>query len=727
MTRANSGSREYKIGFGWWRRLPVIHQSETGECGLACLAMIAGYHGKDIDLLALRQRGWTSARGLSMAELVRRADALGLQSRALRLDLDEIPSLKTPCILHLDLNHFVVLKRVEGRHALIHDPASGQRKVKLDQLSGRFTGVALEVFPSPTFSRKQERTPLNLRALTGRINGLLRAFSLILVFALALELFSLVAPLYVQTVVDQVTTNHDIDLLALISLSFLVLIGLQALIGALRTWAVTSLGLNVNLAWTGNVFAHLLKLPDVYFRKRHMGDIVSRFGSIQTIQQTLTAQSLATVLDGLMAALTLAMLFLYSPLLAWLAFVAVVLYAGSRALSYRMLREANLDYINAAARQESHFLESLRAATLIRLHNLGASQASRYMNKATDTANRSAGLQSIDLVFATVNTILFGGVRVVTVWVGAKLVLGGEFSAGMLVAFLAYNEQFSGRMSRLIDFAVQWRLLGLQAERLADIVLSEPESHLRSEHAVPDVDGSITGDGLWFRYGEDDGWVLRGASIRVAAGETLAVIGPSGCGKSTLVRLLSGLADPGAGRVAISGVDLRDLGKERLREIVSVVMQDDQLLSGTIADNICIFDTECNQSRVEECARLAGVHEDILRMPMRYQTLVGDMGSSLSGGQRQRLCIARALYRQPRVLIFDEATSHLDVAREAEIYSNLASLRLTRIIVAHRPETIRIADRIVLLAEGGFRELPAPNGQLPHAVLASTTRAGAMP
>lgn len=727
MTAASNEGQHYDVRFGWRRRLPVIHQSETSECALACLAMIASYYGREIDLLALRRCGWTSTHGLSMNQLVQRADALGLQSRPLRLELADLAKLRTPCVMHVDLNHFVVLKRVSRRHVLIHDPATGFRKMSLRDLSDRFTGVALELFPSPTFIRRKEKTPLSLKALAGRLQGLKRAFLLILAFALALELFSLAAPFYVQTVIDQVTTNRDVDLLTLLSLSFLALIVLQALIGGLRTWAVTSLGLNVNLAWTGNVFAHLMKLPDDYFRKRHLGDVVSRFGSIQVIQQTLTARALETVLDGVMACLTLMMLFFYSSFLAWLALGAIALYSCSRALSHSMLREANLDQITAMARQESHFLESMRATTLIRLHNLAATHVARYMNKATETVNKGAGIQSIDLVFAAVNTVLLGSVRVITVWVGARMVLSGEFTAGMLMAFLAYNEQFTGRASRLIDFVVQLKLLRLQTERLADIVLSEPERHLRSELPVPAVEGSIACDAVSYRYGEGGEWVLRGCSMRIEAGESVAIVGPSGCGKSTLVRLLAGLADPSAGRVLVGGLDLRELGKERHREFTGVVMQDDQLLTGSIADNISLFDPNHDHDRIEECARLAGVHDDIIRMAMRYQTLVGDMGSSLSGGQRQRICLARALYRRPKILLLDEATSHLDVTREAEISSNIAALRLTRIIIAHRPETIRTADRVLLLADGCIEELQPLRASSSPTIPAPQISVGAIP
>lgn len=708
---ATSGGRTHDLRFGWGRRLPMIHQSETGECALACLAMVAGYHGYDTDLLALRRKGWEAPNGASVASLVRQSDALKLQARPLRLELDELPKLRMPCILHLELNHFVVLKRIVRGEAVVHDPAIGVRKIPLSRLSALFSGVAVELQPAPDFAPKRERARLQLRSLTGRITGLKRALGVVLAFALVLELFALLAPLFVQVVVDQVVTNRDTHLLALLAAAFGAIIVLQSLIGAVRSWSLTRLGLNVNLAWMGNVFGHLMRLPDEYFRRRHLGDVVSRFGAITVIQQTLTTRAVETVLDGAMAGLTLAMLFFYNWKLALIALLAVLLYGVSRAASYAMLREASLDQISAAAKQETHFLESVRASSLVRLHNQGPLQTARYLNKATETANKSAGIQSIDLVFGTLNTIILGGLRVVTVWFGATMTLSGALTAGMLVAFLAYNEQFTGRASRLIDFLVQFRLLRLQGERLADVVLNAPEGNVEAHYTDRIPEPSIQCEGLYFRYSADQPWVAQNCSFEVAAGESVAIVGASGCGKSTLIKLLSGLCDPAGGTIRIGGMELRHIGKERLREMTSVVMQDDQLLSGSIADNIALFDPSLDMAKVERVAAMAGVAADIERMPMRYQTLVGDMGSSLSGGQRQRICLARALYRDPKILLLDEATSHLDIALEAEVSARIAKLQLTRIIVAHRHETIRSADRVLFFANGTLNPvLPAaPN------------------
>lgn len=717
---AMADGRTHDVRFGWSRRLSVIHQSETGECALACLAMIATFHGHDTDLLALRKKGWESPNGASVSSLVRRAEALKLQARPLRVEISELSKLSLPCILHMELNHFVVLKRVTKKDVVVHDPAIGVRRIPLSKLSETFSGIAIELMPAADFAPIRERTRLSLRSLTGRVTGLKRALGVILAFALILELFALLAPLFVQVVVDQVITNRDMHLLTLLAVAFGSIIVLQSLIGAIRSWSLTRLGLNVNLAWMGNVFGHMMRLPDEYFRRRHLGDVVSRFGAIQVIQQTLTTRAIETVLDGIMAALTLAMLFFYNWKLALIALLAIVLYGASRAASYAMLREASLDQISAAARQETHFLEAVRASSLVRLHNQGALQTARYMNKATETVNKSAGIQSIELVFGTLNTIILGGLRVITVWFGATMTLSGALTAGMLVAFLAYNEQFTGRASRLIDFMVQFRLLRLQSERLADVVLNAPEQHVEAIYTDAIALPSIRCDGLFFRYSSEEPWIIRNCSFEIQPGESVAIVGASGCGKSTLVKLLSGLCEPNSGSISVGNIEMRHLGKERVRELTSVVMQDDQLLSGSIADNIALFDPSVDMKRVERAAATAGVAADIEQMPMRYQTLVGDMGSSLSGGQRQRVCLARALYREPKILLLDEATSHLDLPLEAEVSARVAKLNLTRIIIAHRPETIRSADRILVFANGTLNPLAPPASSTSFAPTAST-------
>lgn len=696
----NSAAAHARLNFGWGRQLPLIRQSEAGECGLACLAMLAGYYGHHADLPSLRRRFSTSLKGVTLAQLIAMAQSFGMSSRPLRFELDELLQLQTPCILHWDLNHFVVLREVGKRYVVIHDPAVGERRLKFDELGTHLTGVALELSKGPTFQRKLPRPPVSLRTLAGSIHGLGSALTAIFSLALVLELIALLWPQFLQMVVDQVLADDDHDLLTFLGLSFLLLLGMQTGVSALRTWTVMWLGTHFNLSWTGNVFQHLLRLPQDYFLKRHLGDIVSRFDAVSVIQQTLTTQFVGVLLDGLMAVLTLGMLVFYSPLLSGLVLAALLLYAGTRVLYFKAYFESNLSQITVSAKQQSCFMEAVRGVQTLRLHNQGPAQSARYLNATADTLNTSIAVQRLNLLFGSLNGLTTGAQRVGVLWLGAWLALKGQFSAGMLMAFVAYADQFTSRAASLIDYVIQLKLLRLQGERLADIVLTSPEAYAEGSYVGPLPEPAIQFDNVGFRYADSEPWVIKDCSFEIKAGESVAITGPSGCGKSTLVRLMLGLLDPQQGTIRVGGIDLKQLGKNNYRKMVGSVMQDDTLFAGTIADNICFHDEAATPEKIEAAARLAELHADIAAMPMGYHSIVGDMGSMLSGGQQQRLCLARALYVNPKILVLDEATSHLDVDRERVIAAALAALPVTRILIAHRRETIESAQRVIFLNAG---------------------------
>ena len=686
-----------------WRahRVPLVLQTEAAECGLACLAMVAGAHGLDCDLPTLRQRFSLSLKGVNLLDLVRMAEELRLHARALRAEIDDLAQLALPCILHWDLNHFVVLVGVRRGVATIHDPAHGVRHLRLDQVSRHFTGIVLELQPAADFVARVERRHVSLRQLLGRVTGLRRSLAQIFALALALEVFVLLSPFLLQWVVDDVLVSADRDLLVTLGVGFGLLVLLQAATAAIRSWAVLVLSATLNLQWLANVFAHLLRLPVEWFEKRHIGDIWSRFFAVQQIQKTLTTSFIEAVLDGALVVLTLAMMLVYSLRLSAVALAAVGAYALLRWAFFRPLRNATEEALVHDAKQSSHFLESLRGVQAIKQFNAQADRQSRFTSLVVDTMNAGIAGRKLELLFTSLHRLLFGLERVAVVWIGALLVLDQRFSVGMLFAFLAYKEQFATRVSALIDKVVDLKMLRLQGERLADIVLTAPEQTEASGigRRLPEMPAIELRD-LRFRYSDGEPEVLAGVSLRIEPGESVAIVGPSGCGKTTLLKLILGIHAPTGGELLVGGMPLAQVGLQAWRGVVGVVMQDEPLFSGSIAENISFFDLRPDLDWVMHCARVASVHDDIDAMPMGYHTLIGDMGSSLSGGQRQRILLARALYRRPRILLLDEATSALDVDGERLVNQAVRQLALTRIIVAHRPETIASASRVIALQAG---------------------------
>lgn len=701
--------------------MEAIHQSESSECGLASLVMVARYYGQRLTLRDLRQSFSLSLKGANLSRLMTVAGQLDFQCRPLRLDLEELNQLKTPCILHWDLNHFVVLAKVGKKKVAILDPAFGKRELSHAEVSTHFTGVALELTPSAEFKPQKAAPSISFRQLTGRVTGLWRSLALILALSVALQVFVILAPFFMQWVVDQVLISADRSLLTVLGLGFALVLLLQVSIGLLRGWSVVYLSSRLGLQWMGNVFSHLLKLPLDFFEKRHLGDITSRMGSVQTIQRTLTTSFVEALIDGLMAVVTLGMMLLYSWKLALVTLLAVALYLGLRALAFRPVREGTEQQLVAGAKQQSHLLESIRGVQSVKIAGRETSRRSTYLNLMNDTVNRDVWLAKLGLGFNTASQLIFGAERIAVIWIGAVLALQNVFSVGMLIAYLAYKDQFAGRIGSLIDKWVEFRMLRLHGERLADIALAEPEvadDQRFEQAAMPSA--SLQVQGLSFRYAEGEPWVLQDCSFTVEEGESVAIVGPSGCGKTTLVKLLLGLLKPTHGTVAVGGRDIAKLGPHNYRQMIGAVMQDDQLFAGSVAENIAFGEEGFDSERIEAAARLAAVHDEIAAMPMGYHSLIGDMGTTLSGGQKQRVILARALYRLPRILFLDEATSHLDVERERLVNEAVRELKLTKVIIAHRPETIASADRVLVMRGGRILEEHLP-ARVPAAAVATVT------
>ena len=694
------------VTFSRFGRLPEIRQAAATECGLACLAMIASYYGQQSDLNALRREYPVSLKGATLATVMDIAAKLGLAGRPLRLEMEQLAGLRTPAILHWDMNHFVVLRRVGRSGVTIHDPAFGIRRFGFAEASKHFTGVALELTPDGRFRAQRAAPKLSLFDFLGQISGLAPVLIQTLVLSLVLQLYVLASPFYMQIVVDNAIAKDDHDLLLVLALGFALFLLINTGATLIRAKLLTSAQATLAFQMGTGLFRHLLRLPMSYFEKRHVGDLVSRFASTEPVR-TLLAEGLVTALiDGTMAVLTAAMMFLYRPSLGLVVLAALALYLGLRIVFYHLMRRRTLDLIEAKSRESTTFIETMRAMQSIKIFTRETERSAVWMNRYAQVVWAEALTSLLKQIYQIANSLIFGLENVLVIYLGAQAALGGEMTVGMLFAFVSYKQQFVDKAARLVERAIEYRMLDLHLERLSDIASAEPEQgHCRPIAYQQPIEGNLEVRDLSFRYAEGERFVLRNVNLRIRAGEYVAITGPSGGGKTTLLKVILGLLEPTSGEILVDGVPLRILGHEAFRKSIGVVMQDDQLLSGSIADNICFFDESFELEHMMRCAELAGIHDEICHMPMAYNSLIGDMGTSLSGGQKQRILLARALYRRPRLLFMDEGTSHLDIATEHQVTAAVKTLGLTRVIIAHRPETIDSARRRLVLRDGELHEL----------------------
>ncbi|MCA0401863.1 MAG: peptidase domain-containing ABC transporter [Proteobacteria bacterium] len=704
-----------RITGGLFADTPVIRQSEAAECGLACLAMIAGRHGHALDLPGLRRRFNASLKGMTLRDLVRLGAELKLATRAVRLDIGDLAGLRLPCILHWNHNHFVVLTEVRAREVVIHDPAVGRKVVKLDEVSRRFTGVALEAWPTSTFEQKDERTGIGFFDLIRRTRGITPTLVQVLAISLLIELAIIAMPIGFQIALDEVVVAADLDLLTLIALSLAVLLFLQVAATLVRSWATLKFGSSLVLQWKVALFDHLLRLPMGFFERRHVGDVVSRFGSLDTARQTLTSSTISALLDGVMSIALLGMMAFYGGWLVIIPLVSVSLFIGIRVATHLLYRAKSEDAIVHAALQQTHFMETARGIASVKVLNLEERRRGAWINHLVEHINAQMRVGKLDAGIDAAGQVIFGLDRILLIYLGIRGVVAADFSVGVFIAFLAYKDQFAQRMNSLVDAAQQFMMLSLHGERIADIALAEPEgSEGGQDNPIAGWKSggaaSLSVRAIRFRYADNEPDILSNLSFDVRPGECVGIAGPSGAGKTTLLKILAGLAQPSEGQVLVDNVPVSSLTMSAYRRRIGCVLQDDRLFAGSIADNICAFDPEPDIEHLTGCARLAAIHDEILTMPMGYETLVGDMGSSLSGGQRQRIVLARALYRRPAILLLDEATSHLDPENEAMINRAVRALPMTRIVIAHRTSTLAATDRVIRLQpanSAGFRATSA--------------------
>ncbi len=687
------------LSFNKTAKLPVILQDERAECGHACVAMISNFWGHQLDLYGLRSIHNTSSRGITLLDINQLFASLGFVTRPLRVPMDELHLIKCPAILHWNMNHFVVLKQVKKNHVVIHDPAFGVRHYSMSEVSQSFTGIVLEVEKSSDFKELRSHNKLTLHQLVKTIHGVNKYIIFLVLLSLSIEILSLLNPLFLQYVMDDVIGYSERGNLYVIAIGFLILTFIHVFTEYIRGNMVIYFTNNLTEQFSANVVNHILKLPLEFFEKRHKGDLQSKFQAIDHIQKKISTDFVNAVLDGLMICINFAVMFVYSPQLTVLVALALFVCLALRYASYQSLRKQTESSINQHAKAMSVFLETLQGIIPIKTFLKEQVRFNTWRNSYIDALNADINVSKMTVFYQAANQLLFHFEHILVVCVGASLVISNKFSIGMLIAFLSYRLLLVNKTSSLIQNVFDYKLISIQLHRLSDILFQHPEVINTGSGVALHIQGSLSLAHIYFRYNPHANSILSDINLNIKAGEKIAIVGRSGGGKSTLLKVMMGLLDKTAGEVYIDGIPISEFGLKNYRDLTASVMQDDVLLSGSIIDNISFFDEQIDLERIYQVAKLACIHDEIGKFPMGYETFVGDMGSTLSGGQKQRLLLARALYKQPKILFLDEATSHLDAANEKNISNALKSLNITQIIIAHREETIQMADRIINLDE----------------------------
>jgi ATP-binding cassette subfamily B protein RaxB len=683
-------------------------QSESAECGLVCLAYASSRLGCDVDLPSLRRRFSVSVRGLNLRQLSEIAASMDMHGRAVRCELEELGQLKLPAVLHWKLKHFVVLDKVAAGYIVVHDPSKGRTKVSMAEVSKQFSGVALELSQAPGFKPKRQSSPLSIWAWIRFSPELFSGLGQTLLLSIMLQAYVVASPFYMQLAIDQAALKGDVDLLTTLALGF-GMFGLFNL-GAswLRSLAMQQVAAHMSWDMSLRLLRHLIRLPLDWFQKRRLADTISRFDAINPIRDLVSGSLIASVIDGALAVTTLCMMFVFAWPLAVAVLLGILCYAVVRlaTLSESMrLGSANL---GAQITENGKRIELIKAIQTVKVMAGETHQEAQWSDKYASVIKKRLASGNFQLSIQAAQTFFDVLISTLTIYLGARSIINHQMTVGLLYAFMSYKGQFTSAVVSVIEQAIQWKLSDIYSYRLADIVLTPKEEGIDLiETSLPDIVGKIEIENLGFRYAPYEPFVFKGLNLTVEAGDFIAIVGASGAGKSTLLKILCGLYQPTFGEVRLDDRPLAAWGPKKLRGACGVVMQDDELLSGTIAENVAFFDEFIDMDRVWRALEAAALKTDVLAMPMKADTVVGDMGNSLSGGQKQRVLIARALYKQPMILFFDEATSHLDVRTEAIINDSLRKLKITRVVIAHRQETIRAADHIFDIHRGALVTLPA--------------------
>jgi ATP-binding cassette subfamily B protein RaxB len=686
------------------RRVPAVAASQQNECGLACLAAVSEYLRGELGLREIRQLAAHSGRGETLLELRNLAERIGLNARGVGVDLDGLRFIGKPAILHWEMNHFVVLERVTRRGIVIMDPGAGAVvMVPWPEVDKSFTGVALELTASARWKTRVDRPrKVSLLDFIGPLAAWRADMISIVLLSLLMELLVLVAPFQMRMSIDTAVAAADGRLIWVMGVGFGIVVLIQASVSLMRAWGAAVFGARFGYQLHDRFVRALHGKPASFFQKHHTGDILSRSRSVDAIQSQITAQLIQALLDGLTLTIMIGVMFVAVPLMAAVALAFGLLNLAATTGLRQAALQTSRRVLRAAGKADAVFLENARAARAIKLFGKETVRTAVWRNRFVELTNLELGAARLTMYSGQTAQLTAGLGNVVLISLGTWLVLGGSITLGTMMMFFVFKTFFVERLNHCVNYLMELRRVQTHAERLDEVIAEHDGAGRAMEPAAfvlpPDEGLRIEVRDVWFRYGNDAPWVLNGVNLRIEAGESVAIVGPSGCGKSTLIAVMLGLLEPERGEVLINGRNLKTISAADYARMIGVVMQNDVLFNGSVADNISFFDSPLDMTRVKAAAEKANIASEVEAMPMQYYSLLAEEASDVSGGQKQRLFIARAIYHEPRALFLDEATSHLDTGSERLVSEAIRGMKLTRILVAHRKETIATADRVFMLS-----------------------------
>lgn len=692
-------------------KFPFIRQHEEAECAAACLTMIVKYYGKDFSLGQIQELCNISTSEAPIPVVCTAAERLGFRVKPYKCTYEDLQHLELPCLLFWESYHYVVLYRITDKTVQIADPAKGLVTLKRVDFERSWTGIAIHLITTQAFETLEP--PKNpYWFFMGYLLPFKAYFGEALLAAIIINLLTLTSPLFIQVIVDKVVVHQDQSLLNIMLVGMVLVTIFRLMTTAAQSLLLAHTVARIDMKLVSEFFRHILSLPMPFFITRRTGDILSRFGENQKIRRLLSGSTVTVILNTLMLIIYMVMMYIYNASLTWIVLIFIPMYIANTVYFTPKLKNIANEIFVANSNSQSLLIEALKGIEAVKATANEYYARSRWEDSFVDTVNLGYRSAKLSLISSSIAQLIQLGSTVVILYYGAILVMAGQLSIGELMGFNMLMGSVTGPILQMVQLWDSLQEIRISVERVSDINNVKPEqppvtTSDKMPVVLPEIKGRIEFRNVKFRYGgEETPYVLNGFNLVIEPGQTVALVGPSGCGKSTVIRMVMGFNEATFGEVLIDGIDIKQLDLSSYRRQIGVVLQDSFLFSETVAQNIALGDPVPDMEAVRRAARLASADEFIVRLPLGYQTKVGEKGVQVSGGQRQRICIARALYRQPRILIFDEATSALDNESEQRIQENMRSILANRtaIMIAHRLSTIKEADSICFIENGQLQE-----------------------